>query len=226
MRLTVRTFIFAVFALAAVCSAVSASEPSVDRLLKKLPPPEKIVSPIDPLVNDPLAKKTLDAINARKFSRALSLSRQLSSRYPKDSMAHGVHGWMALAQRQWAEASSEFQNAVRIEPKYAFAHFGLGLSEAAQNHYAKALQSFQRVARLEPNAEVVWVASSGCAEKLGKGQESLDYAKRATAVAPKSATAWLQLAHAEAAMGHRAAADNALARARQFGATKAAPNRQ
>ena len=64
-----------------------------------------------------------------------------------------------------------FRTLFAIEPKYAFAYFGLGLSEAEQSHYAIALRNFQKVARLEPKAEIAWVASSGCAEKLGKRQD-------------------------------------------------------
>ena len=57
---------------------------------------------------------------------------------------------------------------------------------------------------------------SGCTEKLGRRQESLDYAKRATAVEPETAGSWLQLAHAENALGHTDNAKRALARAQQI----------
>jgi predicted Zn-dependent protease len=95
----------------------------------------------------------------------------------------------------------------------------LGASEAAQHHYANALSTFQEVTHLEPRAEVGWVASSGCAAQLGRSQESVAYAKRATAVAPSSFTAWSQLARAEKAAGDKKGAARAQARANQLRGT-------
>ena len=205
---------------ALVYPAIGAEDASIDRLLRKLPPPEKIVRQPDPLLNDPLAKKAIAAINARNFPRALGLARQLTQRYPRNPVAHSLRGSLAYALRQFAEASSEFRSTIGLQPKFSFAYFWLGLAEAAQNHYATALQNFQELARLEPKAEFAWVASSECAGRLGRHQESRDYAKRAVAIAPGSAAAWLQLARAESALGNKTAAQRALVRAKELGATR------
>lgn len=221
MRLFRSLPIFAALILGALVSPASgAGDASIDRLLSKLPPPEKLVRQPDPLLNDPLAKKAIAAINARNFPRALGLARQLSQHYPTNAIARGLHGWLALAQQKYGEASSEFRSAIAIEPKYSFAYFNLGIAEFAQNHLAIALQNFQQVVRLEPQAEIAWITSSDCAAKLGRRQESLDYAKRATVVAPRSAIAWLQLARAESALGNKVASQRALARAKGLGATR------
>lgn len=209
--------------------AFSAEEASIDRLLKKLPPPEKVVKrqapeganleQIDPAFGDPAGKKALEAINSQKYSRALGLLRQVAKKYPRSVLVNGLRGSLALNLRKFPEASASFQNAITLDPKFAIAHFGLAASEAEQGHFGPALQHFQHFARLEPKVEIAWIASSECAERLGHLREGRQYAARATSVAPKSVAAWLQLARTEAALGNTAAAKKAIARAQQLGAT-------
>lgn len=195
----------------------AAEDGSIDRLLKKLPAPEKIVQPRDPAENDPLAKKTFDAINAKKYEQALGYSRKLSNAHRESAAAHGLHGWIAFNLKHVDEATSEFQNAIKIQPNYAFAYFELGLCEAAYGRYANALRDFQQLARLDPKAEVAWIASSECAERLGRKRDCLDYARRATNLAPKSVPAWAQLARAENLNGDKSGAQRAWSRAKQLG---------
>src|SRR5881409_238527 len=67
------------------------------------------------------------------------------------------------------------------------------MTEAWQNRLAVAMSDYRQVTRLAPKADIGWIALSGCAEKLGNKRESLEYARHATAVAPSSSAAWLQL---------------------------------
>jgi tetratricopeptide (TPR) repeat protein len=213
-----------VFALAAA-PAIHAQDASVDRLIKKLPPPEKIIK-ADPASRDPLAKKIVDSIKAMNLGNAYAMSRQLAARYPKSAGAHSVHGQLALILRRYPEASDAFHKAVAIEPNYAFAYVGLALSEASQNHINAAMSDFRQVTRLYPNADVGWIGMSACAEKLGRKGDSLQYARRATAAAPSSFAAWLQLSRAEEISGNRQASANALARANELRRKTAKSNRR
>jgi tetratricopeptide (TPR) repeat protein len=187
----------------------------VDRLIKKLPPPEKVVQ-ADPASRDPLAKKIVDSIKAMNLGNAYTMSRQLAARYPKSAGAHSLHGQLALIMRRYPEASDAFHKAVAIQPNYAFAYVGLALSEASQNHVNAAMSDFQQVTRLQPAADIGWIGLSACAEKLGRKGDSLQYARHATAVAPSSFAAWFQLSRAEGISGNRQASANALARANQL----------
>jgi tetratricopeptide (TPR) repeat protein len=209
----------AVATLAAIGSGIAAPEPSIDRLLQKLPPPEKVVQPGlqgDPASADPMAREMFAAAKARKLERALMLSRRLSQRYPKSSGASFVHGLLALSQQRFVEAEAAYRNAIANEPKSAVAYIGLGFSEANQQHYAEALSTFQKVTKMDPKAEVGWVAASECATKLGRRQESVAYAKSATQIAPSSSVAWSQLATAQRALGDNRAAAKAQAKANQL----------
>ena len=204
---------------------IHAQDASVDRLIKKLPPPEKIVQ-ADPASRDPLARKIVDALKASNFGNAYAMSQKLAARYPKSAAAHSLHGQLALALRRYPQASGAFQKAVSIQPNNAFAYVGLALSEAAQNHVRAAMSNFRQVTRLYPQAEIGWIGLSACAEQLGRKGESLNYARRATAVAPSSFAAWLQLAHAEGISGNRRASADALARAKEIQRKAAKANRR
>ncbi len=220
-------------ALFGASAAIAAAEPSIDRLIHKLPPPEKLAKPAvqqataqrDPVLNDPLAKDAMTAFDRRNFSRALGSSRKFARKYPRNAVAHGLHGVIALSLRQLNEASVAFRTAVSVQPNFSFGYLGLGAAEAEQGRFETALNNFRQLTRLEPKEAIGWVAASGCAERLGRRQESLEYAKRATVVAPKSAAAWVALARAETTLGHWENAKRATARARELGATIAKPTR-
>src|SRR3954451_16870517 len=114
-----------------------AEDASIDRLLRKLPPPEKVVRParqsqaesLDPALEDPLGRKAMAAINDQKYSRALGLLREVSKKYPRSVVVQGLRGSLALNLRRYPEASAAFQTAVNVEPKFSIGHFGLGASE-------------------------------------------------------------------------------------------------
>lgn len=192
-----------------------AEDASVDQLIKKLPPPEKVVK-ADPASVDPLVKQIMAAIKKMNFGNAYAMSQKLAARYPKSAGAHSLHGELALLMRRYAEASTAFNKAISIEPDLGFLYVGLALSEASQDHISSALSNFRKVTRLFPNEDVGWIGMSACAERLGKKDDSLQYARRATAVAPSSYSAWLQLSRAERISGNRQAAANALARANEI----------
>ena len=202
----------AVFILLGVLSARAADE-AIDRLIGKLPPPQKF---IDPAINDPLNKQITAATKAHNFGVALSLSRQLADRYPKSLGAQMLHGMLAASVREFREASDAYHRALSIRPDFTPAHVGLGIIEAAQNRFSAALSDFQKITRVAPQLDVGWIGSSICAEKLGRKQDSLEFARRATSVAPSSVAAWLQLAREEGLADNNQAAKAAIARAKQL----------
>jgi tetratricopeptide (TPR) repeat protein len=213
--------ILLVFATVFVTNAFAAQDPSIDRLLGKLPPPEKFV---DPAIRDPLAKQMAAAAKAHNLGTALDASRRLADRYPKSLGAQMVHGVFAQSLRRFPEASAAYHKVLSIRPDFAVAYVSLGLIDAAQQHFRTALSDFQQVTRLAPKADIGWIGSSACAEKLGRRQESLEYARRSAAVAPSSAGAWYQLAREEGLSGSKQASANALTRANRL--QKKAPNRR
>lgn len=173
-------------------SAAFAQDAAIDKLLNKLPPPEKLLKPQvqrtlqqqDPAFRDPLGQQTVSAISKRDFRRAMNFSRKLTERYPHSAPAYCLRGSLACSLRQYKEASSSFHTAAGIQPRSAEAHFGLGLVEGAQGHFAAALPHLQRCAELEPDSFIPYVFLSDCAQSVGHKEESRRYAKKATELAP------------------------------------------
>src|SRR5207237_2497581 len=222
--------IIAVFALALLGpTAALAQDASIDGLLNKLPPPEKLVKPSakraieqpDPALKDPIGRQLDQALVTQNFPQALNLSRELTKRYPRSATSQCLRGSLALDFRRFSEASSCFRAATNIQPKFALAHYGLAYVEGAQGHYAAAIPYLQRVARLEPKAFISYYALSDCTLRLGRKQESRDYAKKAAALAPSNVFTWIQLARAEKALGHGDATLDAIAKAAEVAPDRA-----
>ena len=81
-----------------------AQDASIDRLLNKLPPPEKLVKPSaqraieqpDPAFKDPMGRQIFQAIASHNFAQALNLSRKLTERYPRSATSQYLRGSLAL----------------------------------------------------------------------------------------------------------------------------------
>ena len=114
--------------------AFRAQDPSIDRLLSKLPPPEKFQkSPLeralrqeDPALNDSLLNEIGSAAGHGSLTRAMALTQKLIARYPHSPGAYCLQGILAYLSRQYAVASSNFRQALKERPGYSFAYFGLG----------------------------------------------------------------------------------------------------
>ena len=195
-------------------------DPSIDRLLKKLPPPEKLVKPSvaraikqpDPALRDPLVQQIAAAAQSNNVSRALILARQLSAKFPNHAGVDCLHGLLAWMARQNAEADKAFRHAIALESSASLAQLGLAALAVENNRYSAALPHLRALTRIEPQYTFGWMALSDCALRTGQKQEALEAARKATALSPSSANAWLQLARTETALGHSEATLTALSR--------------
>lgn len=200
-----------------------AQDPSIEKLLKKLPPPEKLVKPIpqpirdqNEILGDPMTKTLGQAVAYRNWGRAVDLAKNLIVKHPRNLWAHCILGSIEATRAHFAASRAAFAESTKINPKFAYGYLEVGAVEVMQQHFSAAIPSFQKLVELEPKAGIGWVFLSGCAEKLGRRSESLGYAQKAIAVEPDWPGTWLQLAHAENALGHRDNANRALAKARQL----------
>lgn len=200
--------------------AYATTDPEIDRLLKQLPPPEKLVQinervmrVNDPALRDPLVKEIGAASKAKQSKRALELARQLATRYPSSAAANYYAGYFASEEKRYAESSTAFRRALAIQPKLVLCHYCLGFVEWQQGHFNLALQHMREVTKLEPRAAAGWAVLSMCAEMLGARQESVVAARHLVALEPRQTAAWVRLALAEQNVGNYTAAVQAMNRA-------------
>ena len=190
-------------------NALAATDPEIDRLLKKLPEPEKLIHADervlrvnDPALRDPLIKQIEAAETDKKSKHTLELARQLATRYPSSAVANYYAGYFASSQNRYAEAAASYQRALKIQPRFVVAHFCLAVAEWHQGHFNGALQHVREVTKLEPKAAGGWVARSICAEQVGAYQESVIAARRLVELVPRQPAAWVRLAIAETNVGN------------------------
>jgi Flp pilus assembly protein TadD len=106
-------------------TSFAAEDASIDRLLKKLPPPEKIIKPAprqqtqpqDPALKDPLLMSAVAAAMMRDFSQARFYCRKLSEKYPHSEAAAILWGNCAYHLRYDAEAAGAFRKALALAPR-------------------------------------------------------------------------------------------------------------
>jgi len=214
MRFPRRCILLAVILFAIVrIDVFSATDPDVERLLKKLPPPEKLVHADerilrvnDPAINDPLVKQILAASKANQIKRGLDLSQQLTKHFPSSVLANCFVGYFQLELRRDGDASTAFRKALAIQPHFVLAHFYLGMAEWHQGHVRAALPHFREITKLEPRAAGGWAALSMAAEDSGERMEALSAARKLVELAPQHPAAWVRLALAEQNVGNSGAA--------------------
>lgn len=100
-------------------TSMAAEDASVDRLLKKLPPPEKLVkqsAPQDPALKDPLLTYAITSVMLRDLSQARWYSRKLSEKFPSSEIATLLYGNIAYRLRYYGEAEGAFRKALRLAP--------------------------------------------------------------------------------------------------------------
>ena len=224
MQISLRHFASSIVALLIIILdtrvASAQEDPSIDRLLKKLPPPEKLVKPSvarainqpDPALRDPLVQQIAAASQANNNARALDLCRKLSAKHPKSAGAKCLQGILALLAGQNREAVTAFRSTIALRPDFSMAHLGLAAIEVRQERYAASIPHLRALVRLEPNYAFGWMALSESALRSGNKQEAVQAARRCAAVAPSAPNAWLQLARAERAAGNTAGTLAALTR--------------
>ena len=113
-------------------TATAAEDASIDRLLKKLPPPEKLVkqsAPQDPALKDPLLTYAITSVMLQDLSQARFYSRKLSEKYPHSEVAALVYGNIAYRLRYYGEAAGAFRKALTLAPHDAYTWMDLAIVE-------------------------------------------------------------------------------------------------
>src|SRR5205085_4435519 len=135
---------------------------------------------------DSLVDQIASAMARSNGQQAVELSRKLSARYPKSAGAECLHGILALDLRQYREAGAAFHHSVALQPSFSLSYLGMAVVELEQNHYGAAIAPLKQVTRLEPGYILGWIVLSDCCLEVGQKQQAVEYARKATSLAPSS----------------------------------------
>ena len=135
-----------------------AEDASINKLLGKLPPPEKIIKPSaqqqpsqkDPALQDPLFVYAFTAAYLRDISQARFYSRKLSEKYPQSEAAQILWGEFAYRLRYYDESAGAFRRAIAIAPRDGYAWMELAKAENSLGHMGTTLNAMAKAAEISP----------------------------------------------------------------------------
>jgi Flp pilus assembly protein TadD len=138
---------------------VHAEDASIDRLLKKLPPPEKIIKQSasapakqqDPALEDLVFKSAFSAALMGDVSQALLYFRKLGEKYPRSEVVLIFWGECAYRLRHYDEAARAFRRATALAPDDSYTWLELAKAENALGHIGTALTGMAKAAEISPN---------------------------------------------------------------------------
>jgi Flp pilus assembly protein TadD len=151
------------FLISCICvlpfgASFAAEDASIDRLLSKLPPPEKLIKPsapqesqrTDPALQDPLFVYAFSSWYLRDISQARFYSRKLAEKYPQSVAALILWGEFAYRLRYYEEAAGVFQRATILAPRDAYVWMELARAENSMGHMGATLNAMAKAAELSP----------------------------------------------------------------------------
>src|SRR4051794_19461429 len=118
-----RVSLFAALALGVASGNAPAQDPTIDQLLNKLPPPEKLVKPSvqqaiqkqDAALKDPLVPTIVSELNRGNVSAGINAARALAKKYPESAAAQEVEALIAFLIHQYPESGAALRRALAIQ---------------------------------------------------------------------------------------------------------------
>jgi adenylate cyclase len=133
----------------------------------------------------------------------------------RDSWAHMARGMVLWRMRRHGDAERTFRRALEFNPNFALAHALIGLPLAAQGAHEEAIRSAEHARRLSPNDRLIggyaFHATLGAHFAAGRYVDCVAWAHRTIERSPENQAAHYFLVAANAMLGDRAAAAEALA---------------
>ena len=196
---------------------LAAEDASIDRLLKKVPPPEKIIKPsaqqqsqrTDPALQDPLLVQIFALVNMGNVSQARLYSRKLSEKYPHSEAALILWGECAYRLRYYDEAAGVFQRAAVLAPRDAYVWMDLAKTENSLGHTGTTLNAMAKAAQVSPNDGELAAVIGFNYINLNRAREAIPPLQRASRLLPQDYLVQSQLGYCllitgqpNAAIGH------------------------
>src|SRR5262249_40800808 len=107
---------------------------------------------------------------------------------PDEPLFHNYRGLAAYRQHDYARASEEFREVVRLDPRDGAAHSNLGMTLAAQGAYAEAIQEYAKAQEIGGASAEVHHNWGLALLNLGRTPEAIDQFAESLRIDPKDPT--------------------------------------
>lgn len=119
--------------------------------------------------------------------KALSISQELSSRYPDNPLVLEIAGGAQLASKQNSNAIASFRRLADVQPKDPNAWYLLASAQAQDKAFKAAEESVGKALALKPDLADGLVLLAALKSEQGQLQEGIDAARRLQKLQPKAA---------------------------------------
>lgn len=119
---------------------------------------------------------------------------------PKNLSAWLGLGTTHLANGNYPEAASAFQQAVRLDDKEPLTHHLLGLALEGNHEWAQALTAWKKATQTQPNSTPAWEHLAQCADALHRNDTALAARRQLAKLHGNDAE---MLAHLGTALSHQ-----------------------
>lgn len=130
---------------------------------------------------------------AKHTDKAVKTAADRVATHPHDSGAHLLYGTALVANRQFAKARSQFEQAYKLDPGDLAALMNLGSLDVLKHQYKQAEGRYKTVLKKDPHNAVAMTALGKLALVQHNHAQAIHWYKQAIAAAPKSAGAYLRL---------------------------------
>jgi len=159
------------------------------------------------------ATKAREALVHGDYDSALKEAEHALKIFPHCAAALTIEGAVNLKRTNYAEADSDFQQAINEDPAAGTAYLGLGMAFTSQGRFKEALVPLERAAAFIPNSWTVYFESALAHLGVGDSQmafKEITYAEKFAGVDPekKSGTTYLRGVAHSLAKDYNAARDD------------------
>ena len=148
------------------------------------------------------------------IARADELINAVLTIQPDNSWAHGIKAWLFFVKRQFGPATAEAETAIAEDPNYADAYAAAGFFQLFLGHSEKGFASVEKALRLSPRDPGVpfWqFFMCHLHSHLAQWEQAIEWCSKSTAGDPTNFFPLVDLAAANAWLGHDREAKEAAA---------------
>ena len=155
----------------------------------------------------------LAALQARDLDVALEHFTLAEQSAPADARVHNFRAIALQALNRNEEATSEFENAIRLDPKLGDAYRGLGFLEWTEHRLSQAAEHLERALSLAPHDSFAHYYLGRVLLDEGNGSRALAELEVSQELWPSDATFLIQIGSAYLSAGRQSNAQKSLERA-------------